>query len=269
MKTSYLRTPAVSTLGALALALAAQTAQANIVVDNTGANPGCSVTEVTLGGSNADYCAGYFSLGNYSPATEKAKLNAVTDGDDWSFVYKVEQGDTESALFHGIKFTLIDVNIDSVSGDWTIGWEDTDPGNAPDLPLYIDLAAGFKAGTGSSSSGIGYFLFDEFLLTNDPFSTSGTFTLSVNKGLSHEALFVRYGSTTSSSGGSSSSSGGGGASTSSGGSSSSSSGGGSSTSSGGGGASSGTGIPEPGVLALLGAGFLAQGLFLRRRRRAL
>lgn len=246
MKTSTLRTPAVSALGALALALATQqAAHGAIIVDNTGASPACSVTEVTLGGNDADVCAGYFGdLNNSSPATEKAKLDAVTDGDDWTYVFKVEEGSSSGVIFGGIAFTLSNVSINSVSGVWTFSWNDTDLVNTPNLPLYIDLAAGFKAGSGQSGAGIAFFLFDDFLLTDNPISTSGTFNLAVNKGLSHESLFVRYGSTTSSSGGSS-------------------------TSSGGGGASSGNGIPEPGVLALLGAGFLAQGLFLHKRRRVL
>jgi hypothetical protein len=214
-----------------ALAFTASGAHAAIVVDTTGytITTQCLPTEVTLGGSDADYCAGYFT-NNTNPQGEEDLLNDVTDGDDWSFVYKIgtdREGDIEiegDGLFSGIKLTLIDVSLDANSGFWTIQWEDTNGSDPLNLPLYLDLAAGFKAGTD-----LGFFLFDDFLLTKDPFQSSGTFDLEVNAALSHESLFVRLGTDPNGGGG----------------------GGGS--------------VPEPGVLFLMGAGLLGLGLARRRK----
>lgn len=221
--------PAFLSAAALSLGLLAQSSFATIVVTNTGASPLCSATDVTLGGAGADYCAGYFGdLGNANPNTELARLNDVTDGSDWTFVYKVEDGKTEgSGLFGGILLTLVGVDVGDVSGDWTFAWEDTN-GTAPsNLPLTVDIAAGFKAGSGAAGAGIAYFLFDDFLLTDDPYQSSGTFSLSVDKALSHESLFVRYGDD---------------------------------------GGSPPFNIPEPGMLLLIGAGLVGFGVAARRKR---
>lgn len=212
---------------ALGLGMFALPAQATIVVNNTGANPVCAPGDVTLGASAADYCAGYFGdLGNANPATETTRLNDVTDGGDWSFVYKVQDGNPEgSGLFGGIRLTLVDVDVGDVSGEWTIQWEDTNGTDSFNLPLTLDIAAGFKAGSGNSGAGIAYFLFDDFLLTDDPYASSGTFSLTVGKGLSHESLLVRYEED---------------------------------------GGTPPLNIPEPGMLFLLGAGLVGLGLARRK-----
>lgn len=212
----------------LAIALVAQSAQATIVVTNTGASPVCSPSEVTLGGGSADYCAGYFpSLG--SPTNEATKLNDVTDGADWNFVYKVESSGTDgTGLFDGIKFTLTASTFASDAGTWTISWQDTNGITPSNLPLYIDLGIAFKAAGGNvnSGGGIAFFLFDDFLLTDNPYGANGSFDLIVNKDLSHESLFVRLGS---------------------------------------GGGTPPLSVPEPGVVLLLGAGLVGLGLARRRK----
>lgn len=221
--------PAFLSAAALSLGFLAQPSFATIVVNNTGANPLCVATDVTLGSAAADYCAGYFGdLDKASPATELATLNAATDGPDWTFVYKVEDGKTEgSGLFGGILLTLVGVDLGAVSGNWTFAWEDTDDTTPSNLPLAVDIAAGFKAGSGAAGAGIAYFLFDDFVLTDDPYQSSGTFSLSVDKALSHESLFVRYGDD---------------------------------------GGSPPFSIAEPGVLLLIGAGLVGFGVAARRKR---
>lgn len=227
MKPCRIATLSIFSIPVIALALVAQSAQATILVTNTGANPVCSPSEVTLGGGSANYCAGYFpSEGN--PTAEATKLNDVTDGADWNFVYKVESTTPGSGLFDGIKFTLTASTFTSDTGTWSIAWEDTNGAAPSNLPLYIDLGVAFKAGAGNTNSGggIAYFLFDDFLLTASPSSSSGTFDLLVNKNLSHESLFVRLGS---------------------------------------GGRTPPLSVPEPGVVLLLGAGLVGLGLARRRK----
>lgn len=231
MKSSRIATSTILSASALALVLMAQSAQANILVNNTGASPLCSPSEVKLGASappadgSADYCAGYFAAPS-SPTDEAAKLNDVTDGADWTFVYKIESNANEgTGLFDGIQFALTASTFASDMGTWTISWADTNGGAPSNLPLYIDLGVSFKAGNAQAGGGIAYFLFDDFLLTNNPYSSAGSFDLVVDKDLSHESLFVRFGD----------------------------------------GSSTDTDLPEPGVLLLLGAGLMGMGLARRRK----
>ena len=180
---------------AIALLIAGQ-AQATIVVDNSGASPSCDTSLVTLAdtappsGDYADACIGYLAKPG-SKAAEKALLDTRTGG-DWSFVYKIAEGETEgSGLFQGISIELTNVDLGSTAGFWNITWKDVNGDAAPNLPLTVDLAASFKAGTS-----IAYFLFEgvELLapaVQGDPLTLQGTFRLQVINGLSHESLFVR------------------------------------------------------------------------------
>jgi hypothetical protein len=183
----------------LAASLLALSAHGAIVVDNTGASPVCNVSEVQLpAGTNADYCVGYVSTPNSDPATEAGILNDRTDGADWNFVDKTGAPDTE--LFQGLSFTveytLDGTTADPNDGTWVVSWSDTNGGDPLNLPLNLDLAFLFKVGGGQTAGNdAAYFLFDDFFLTNDPFSTSGSFNLQVATGLSHESMFVRLGDT--------------------------------------------------------------------------
>jgi hypothetical protein len=229
MKPLNVTSPAVLSASLLALSLMAHGAHAAIMVNNSGANPPCNVNEVTLAPvGQADYCLGYFSVPS-SPGSEQTLLNNRTDGGDFSFVYKVEEeGPEGTGLWETIKFTLTASTFDDDNGTWTISWVDTDTTQTYNLPLYVDLAVAFKAGAGPAGGGIAYFLFDDFLLTSDTLTRSGTFDLKVDLDLSHSTLFVRLGTDPDD-------------------------------------PDDPGDIPEPGVLFLMGAGLLGLGMARRRK----
>jgi len=170
---------------------------ATIIVDNTGARPSCDSTLVTLAGTAptagdaADACVGYFAKPG-SKAAETELLNSRTDGEDWSFVYKVAEQETEGpGVFQGISIELTGVDLGRTDGDWTLTWRDTNGDSESNLPLIIDVAAAFKAGTN-----IAYFIFEAVelsapLIQGDSLSRQGSFNLQGKHGLSHESLFVR------------------------------------------------------------------------------
>ena len=89
--------------------------------------------------------------------------------------------------------SITDMGIDAGQNTFTLSWSDPDTINAPNLPYYIDLVFSFKAGNVNSGAGIAYFFFDNFLLTNNPFSTDGEYNLIVNKDLSHNGFYARAG----------------------------------------------------------------------------
>jgi len=172
-------------------------ANASIIVDNTGATPSCDVNLVTLAdtaspdGDQADACIGYLPKpGN--PGAETDLLNARTLSEDWSFVYKVEKGKTDgSGVFLGISLELTGVELGSTGGNWSLTWRDANGDAASNLPLVIDIAAGFK-----SATSIAYFLFEGVELSapaiqGDWLTRQGSFNLQGQHGLSHESLFVR------------------------------------------------------------------------------
>jgi len=184
-----------NTIGAAAI-LCSYNLQAAMIIDNTGAGPTiCNTSEVSLSGSNADYCSGYFTPTSYSDSTQTDLVNDSTDGADWDYMYRVEDGipDTETFM-SDIELTLENDDVGQSDGTWTFSWMDNDVLTDPNLPLYVDLAFGFKAGSKNQDAGVAYFFFDDFLLTDDPFETSGSFSLQVDPiALSHESLFVRLG----------------------------------------------------------------------------
>jgi hypothetical protein len=157
----------------------------------------CDASLVTLSdtappyGDLADACIGYApKLG--STAAETQFLNDRTDGINWSFVYKVAEDEAEdSGEFQGINIELQYVDLGATEGDWTIVWRDENGEALPKLPLTIDIAAAFKAGTN-----IAYFLFEQVILPapavqGEELTRQGTFDLQVRNGLSHESLFIR------------------------------------------------------------------------------
>lgn len=169
----------------------------------------CAVTEVSLGGFSATACSGYGVSGN--PTEELDNLNAITafnspiyGTDIFQQIFRTDDvnnpGDADgsgsfNALGSSLNLSITDMGIVSGLNTFTFSWSDPDIINAPNLPYYIDLVFSFKAGNVNSGAGAGiaYFFFDNFLLTNNPFSTDGEFNLIVNKDLSHNGLYARAG----------------------------------------------------------------------------
>jgi hypothetical protein len=169
-------------------------ANAKVIVDN---RPLCDVGSVTLADvspsvyKNADACIGYLPKQG-STAAETALLDTRTDGGDWTFVYKVAEGEKEGpGVFAGIGIELTGVDLGATQGSWALTWWDTNGDAEANLPLTVDIAAAFKAGTS-----IAYFLFEGIELSapeieGEPITRLGSFFLEVKNSLSHESLFVR------------------------------------------------------------------------------
>jgi len=198
MKTAPIPASAFFAASAFALAFAEHSANSAIIVTQpTTITTACKTTEVTLAnsappaGGYADYCIGYTAAPG-DPTDEATLLNNSTDGSDWTFAYKAEGTPVQGSTLSGIKFTLTGMVFNADDGVFTITWEDTNGTDPYNLPLYVDLAFGMKSGSAQSGAGIAYFLFDDYLLTNNPYAASGTFDLIVDKDLSHSSLFVRY-----------------------------------------------------------------------------
>ena len=162
----------------------------------------CAVTEVYLGGFSATACSGYGASGN--PTAELNNLNAITAFNSPIYGTDIFQQvftthDTApgngSGSFNSLGLSITNMGIGAGPNTFTLSWSDPDTINAPNLPYYIDLVFSFKAGKNNNSSdaGIAYFFFDNFLLTNNPFSTDGGYNLIVNKDLSHNGLYARAG----------------------------------------------------------------------------
>ncbi|MCQ8103201.1 PEP-CTERM sorting domain-containing protein [Methylomonas sp. SURF-2] len=168
---------------------------------NTAHATSCAVTEVSLGTNptiNADACYGYTTFG--SPAVELNTLNTAALPTFSSSTYgsgsftEVFNTSPQTGIFNSIQLTLTGVNVGANVDTFTFSWADTNGAALPNLPLYIDLVFSFKAGSTQSSNGgagIAYFFFNDFLLTSTPTSTTGSFDLVVQQGLSHNALYAR------------------------------------------------------------------------------
>lgn len=137
----------------------------------------CALSDITLGGSNADACT-TLAVNNAGDGTYINALNDATVFDPFinggGFVRLDRTGDPSSTV-GGIEFT---VTSNNAAGTWTFAWEDTLPGTAPNLPALIDLVVIFKA----AETAVAY-LFDDLVLgagappnTNQS-STNGTFTI--------------------------------------------------------------------------------------------
>ena len=172
---------------ALALPLAAWTvasAHASIIITGDKGSPECQKSDVYLGTAASDHCAGYYpNPGN--PDAETTLLNDVTGLDDWTYIFKTAANEDEgTGEYMGLKFSL-DATFTN-PGTFTLYWEDTNGAVDLNLPLKLDIAFGMKAATS-----IAYYIFEQELLTDDPYERAGSFTLQINNALSHQSLFVR------------------------------------------------------------------------------
>lgn len=168
---------------------------------NTAYATSCLTSEVSLGTNpaiSATECYGYVSGGN--PTQELTTLNTDALPSFSGATYgtgnfaEVFNTTPQSGIFNFISLSLTGVAIGANSDTFTFSWSDTNGATLPNLPLYIDLVFSFKAGSTQSANGgagIAYFFFNDFLLTSNPTSTSGSFDLTVQQGLSHNALYAR------------------------------------------------------------------------------
>lgn len=191
---------------------------------------------MSLGG-DSDKCVGYYSFNNYGTPTYETAIDDITVTDSsnpWTYLGRFE---TDSASWEaasgGSVFNGIEIDIsgatNTVSGSFTLNWEDVNGTDPENLPVVIDLGFIFKGGSGNQDAGSAFFFFDDEQLTVSPTSRSGSYNLLIDPtALSHEALFVRFGEASTD-------------------------------------PDPAPGIPAPGTLALLGLGLAGMGYGTRRK----
>lgn len=135
----------------------------SLTIDSTTYNPASCATGVPQ---------------NNGPAAEATNLNAALGTTGFVYLAKGNSdGTTDSST--GIGGITFDVSVTpGKTGTWTVSWTDTN-GTAPlNLPLTMDFEVGLFGG----DNGDGY-LFDDVLLTDGPYSGTGSFTITfLNKG---------------------------------------------------------------------------------------
>ncbi|MCW5751538.1 MAG: PEP-CTERM sorting domain-containing protein [Alphaproteobacteria bacterium] len=178
-------------------------------------------TDVTLSIGATNYAASNCAIiGSGNPTEETANFNTVF-GPGFVFLAKFDDEGLEQGTF-GINFTIT-ADLDQVTGDFTITWSEA--AGEPNIPALMDLGFILKSGAPDAAA----YLFEEVLITVDPTTGEGTFTMKLlNRGgnvseLSHITMVGR-------------------------------------------GESIDIPVPEPATLGLLGLGLLGLGYAVRRRR---
>ncbi|MCL1980674.1 MAG: PEP-CTERM sorting domain-containing protein [Proteobacteria bacterium] len=140
-----------------------------------------AVTDVTFNGNNAD---DYYQIpGNNDPFPNALVVPGW--GDAFTAVVKANGGGSGTGSIGGVTFALNAAA--GKNGTWTLSWSGTD------LPATIDFAVVL---TGGSLSYVAYF-FDDVLLTADPTTGIGTYTVTFfnnggnNPDLSHISIYAR------------------------------------------------------------------------------
>lgn len=183
----------------LLVAGAVVTNYANAASCTTGPSSSLSTTDLKIGSSEANDCAGIYA-GNDTGngGTALTNLNnglfdtaPYNDGDSsiqWGILTK---SDSAAQTYLTIKFTLTAAN--TPDGGWTLAWEDTDTGTPLNYTFQLDLAFSLKASTSYA-----LYYFDDVNFGSNG-NTSGTYHVSwkgnenagANAGLSHLSLFAR------------------------------------------------------------------------------
>ena len=176
-----------------------------LVVGMGGVAQALSTSDMTLGGSNATAVLGPF-VGNDKQLdpdvfNDPSYFNLAGSDFEYFTDYQANGAVSDDYSYFGYNFDLAwsgttyyddedkEYKVDLTSGTFTLSW------SGQPLPTNFDFIFGLKA-----SRKYALYFFDDFLLTNDPYSTDGTYkvTFAINtngnvQDLSHMTVYGRTG----------------------------------------------------------------------------
>jgi hypothetical protein len=135
------------------------------------ATGGIDTDDVTLNGNASDNCYGLVDIGG-DVENEIDNINDLGWGDynDTHFLKDDLVVGFDSGSFLGLNW-ILSADNGLGSGSWTLTVTDPDLGNAPNLPITIDIVAFLKAGQPGA-----FFFFDDVVI--DTGTNNGAFSIS-------------------------------------------------------------------------------------------